>query len=172
MKIIPTHGIAYFIVTKSQGINEILEFTYYDEEEYFPKILHNQKDFEREVNTLWSNMQHFLDKEKIVINGEHIMPEVTFVDVIPRGISTVTTIIYHIAMPANIISGDNVFETWTDEESTEYDFDIVWIFPTKCTIKEVLSKLDFEIFENKLLLWARKGDVVGGYEKIVVNIED
>ena len=168
--IYPTHGIAYFLVTKEE-INEILEFTYWDPHEHYTKIvLENPKKYDEEINILWKNMQRFLDEEIVKVNGITIKPKVTFVGIVPRGFKDVITISYHIQMKNYLKDGKNVFETKTNEEIAEYDFDIFWFFPEKTKVTSVISKLEYEWKENKLLLWARKGMHVGGYEKIEVFI--
>ncbi|MGQ4832267.1 MAG: hypothetical protein ACP6IS_00050 [Candidatus Asgardarchaeia archaeon] len=168
-KIVPTHGVAYFLVTKTE-INEILEFTYWDPQSYYAKILDNPEKYEKEINTLWRNMQIFLDEELIKINDKIIKPEVNFVGIVPRGFIDVTSIIYYIKMSCPLKEGKNTFITITKEETTEYDFDIFWFFPARSKIIKVTTKLEYEWKENKLLLWARKGKLVGGQEEIVALV--
>ena len=66
--------------------------------------------------------------------------------------------------------GNNIFESWTEEERATYDFEVYWYFPPKTAIIEVDSPMDYDPQDNILILWARKGDEVGGYEKIVFKL--
>ncbi len=52
------------------------------------------------------------------------------------------------------------------QEIAEYDIEVLYLFPKGTQIIEVDTPLEYEIRGPILLVWARKGDKVGGYEAV------
>ena len=168
--LVPIYGIAYFVINKRQTIQEILEFDYLDEKKFYSEILHKPQEYKREILMLWENMQEFLDKEKIAINGKETHGKVNHVEILHRGVEEIATVLYLITIPEFTPSeGSCLIESWSEEERAEYDLDAYWIFPKGTEFLEIFSPMDYDIYDNTLVLWARKGDRVGGYEKIKVR---
>lgn len=169
-KLIPISGVAYFIVSENGNITEILDFSYLNEDLKYKKIMHDQLEFEDEVKTAWKNMQAFLDAEKIIINNKQVKSKVTFVDIIYRGLEEIPHILFFIDFGGPLKKGINTIETYTEKEKLEYDIEVFWKYPENTKIIEVETPMNYEIKKNFIILWSRKGDIIGGYEKIVFQL--
>ena len=169
-KILPLHANSFFIVSGDGSFNQILSYDYYDPKGYYDRLTHRPIDFEKEINKLWSNMQDFLDEETIKINDTAVRPLVRYVDIGHRGSETTPFITWIIFFRGRFKRDENSFESWTEKERATYDFEVYWSFPPGTTILEINSPMDYEPQGNLLVLWARKGDQVGGYEKIVFRL--
>ncbi|TFH02281.1 MAG: hypothetical protein E4H14_17775 [Candidatus Thorarchaeota archaeon] len=122
------------------------------------------------MEKLADNMQYFLDKEKVEINGERVKSRVDYCDIYLKGDTDVGSVIYLIDFTGKFTGGKNVIETWLEEEEAPYDFEILWRFPIGSKIVEVETTMDFEIYKDIISLWAMDGDEVGGYEKIIFEL--
>lgn len=168
--IFPVHANSFFIVSRDGAFNQILTYDYYDPSGYYSLLTHRPLDFKKEINKLWSNMQDFLDEETIKVNDVVVRPLVKHVDIEHRGSETTPFLTWIIYFEGRFSKGNNIFETWTEEERATYDFEVYWYFPPKTAIIEIDSPMDYDPQDNILILWARKGDEVGGYEKIVFKL--
>ncbi|TFG34256.1 hypothetical protein EU527_04360 [Candidatus Thorarchaeota archaeon] len=163
----PVHAESFFSVSQTGEIHERLNFEYLDLSNYYRKVIRDEDLLAQEVEKLVSNMQFFLDKERVEINGERTRSQVDYCDIYLKGDTEVVSIMYLIDFAGRFDKGDNTIETWLEEEVAPYDFEIIWRFPIGTKITEVETNLEFEIYEDIISLWAMEGDEVGGYEKLV-----
>ncbi len=168
----PVHAESYFSVSTTGEIHERLCFEYIDPDGYYRRVLGDESLLREEIDKLATNMQYFLDRERVEINGERVRSIVRYVDIFPKGISDVIGIVYLIDFAGKFKSGDNKIETWLEEEVAPYDFEIIWRFPVGTTIMEVFTMLEYEIYDDFILLWALEEDRVGGYERMVFKFPD
>jgi len=166
----PVHASSFFSVSKSGEIHEQLNFEYLDMDGYYKKVIRDDNLLAAEVEKLAGNMQFFLDKERVEINGERVKSRVDFCDIYLKGHTDVVSVIYLIDFTGKFVEGENVIETWLEEEEAPYDFEILWRFPMGTKIIEVETTMDFDVYDDIISLWATEGDEVGGYEKIVFKI--
>lgn len=166
----PVHASSFFSVSRTGEIHEQLNFEYLDLASYYRKVIHDENLLAKEVDKLAGNMQYFLDKERVEINGERVRSRVDFCDIYPKGQTDVVSVIYLIDFTGKFVSGQNVIETWLEEEQAPYDFEILWRFPIGTKISDVETTLDFDIYDDIISLWALDGDDVGGYEKLVFEL--
>ena len=166
----PVHASSFFSVSRTGEIHERLNFEYLDMEGYYRKVIRDENLLAVEVEKLAGNMQFFLDKERVEINSERVKSRVDFCDIYPKGQTDVVSVIYLIDFTGKFVPGQNVIETWLEEEEAPYDFEILWRFPIGTKIVEVETTMDFDIYDDIISLWAVDGDDVGGYEKIVFEL--
>ena len=166
----PVHASSFFSVSRSGEIHEQLSFEYLDIEGYYRKVIRDEKLLAKEVEKLADNMQFFLDKERVEINGERVKSRVDYCDIFLKGDTDVVSVVYLIDFAGKFIDGENKIETWLEEEEAPYDFEILWRFPVGSKISEVETTMEFEIYKDIISLWAMDGDEVGGYEKIVFEL--
>ncbi len=171
-KLKPIHAQGFFSIDRTGLVYQVVVYDYYDEEEFYAKLVHRPIDYRREVERLYSSMQALLDQERVVVNGSEVRPEVYSVSFDHRADPRLVYITFIIMFTAPLRKGKNVYENWYDEETAEYDYEVFWIFPPGTVVEEVETKSEYELLgdDNILLLWARRGDNVGGYEKIVFTI--
>ncbi len=171
LKIIPIHAESYFIVERKGVFNQILRFTYYDEDEYYYKLVHKPLEYYAEISRLHAAMSDFLSREKILVNNEIVKPTVIMVNIDFAGYKDHPYIVYFIRFKGKLHKGENVFEDYYEEEIAEYDYEIYWFFPERAKIKEVYISGDYDLVKKNILyVWARKGDKISGYEKIVFEL--
>ncbi len=162
----PIHAESFFSVAASGEIHERLCFEYIDIEGYYRQVLQDEGRLEEEIRKLATNMQFFLDEERVEINGERVKSIVRYVDIFLKGVSNVVAVVYLIDFAGVMRPGGNIIQTWLEEEVAPYDFEIIWRFPSGTQIVEIDSKLTFEIHGDFVVLWAVEGDEVGGYESM------
>lgn len=169
--VIPVFAHAFFSVSRDGEFHQLLTYDYYDPDEYYLNLESNPEDYEKEIEKLWLNMQGFLEEEKNKVNGTPVYPKVAYTDIQFRGSENMPFILWVISFKGEFKKGENVYQTVTEEEVLEYDCDAIWTFPEDCEILSVTTPMDYEIMNNILLLWARKGDKIGGHEEIRFKIK-
>ncbi len=166
----PIHAESFFSVALSGEIHERLCFEYVDEGGYYGRVLSNDELLQEEILKLSTNMQLFLDEERVEINGERVRSIVSYTDIFLKGESNVVAIVYLIDFAGRFADSRNEIETWVEEEMAPYDFEIIWRFPVGTSILEVETKLEHEVYGDIITLWSFEGEEVGGYEKMVFEM--
>ncbi|NVM54852.1 MAG: hypothetical protein HWN66_14205 [Candidatus Helarchaeota archaeon] len=164
-RIIPTHASSFFSISRDGEFHQLLQYDYYDPDEYYSRL--ERDDFLEEIRKLWLNMQNYLEEETNKVNGVMVYPKVEFCDIQFRGRPQNPFIIWTITFKGDFQIGLNKYETKTDEEELEYDCYVIWQFPEKTKkILKVDTKLYYDIFGNRIVLWGEKGMKIGGFERI------
>ncbi|MHA1909792.1 MAG: hypothetical protein ACW98Y_21020 [Candidatus Thorarchaeota archaeon] len=160
----PIHAESFFSVASTGEIHERLSFEYLDPEGHYLEVIADQNLLSKEIRKLSANMQHFLDKERVEINGERVASIVRYTDIFPKGASNVVAVVYLIDFGGKLSPGGNKIQTWLEVEDAPYDFEIIWRFPVGTQIVEIDTKLEHDIYRDLVVLWAEEGMKVGGYE--------
>ncbi len=166
----PIHAYSFFSVSPTGEIHEQLIYEYLDHDGYYAQVFADDDMYQREVSKLWENMQYYLDRERVEINGQRVYSRVSHVDVFPKGPTSVVAAVFIIDFKGEFRIGRNTIETWLDEEDAPYDFEIIWRFPVGSRVVDIDTLLDHEIRDDIVILWAVEGQHVGGYEKMVFEI--
>ena len=162
----PIHAYSFFSVGRSGEIHEKLVFEYLDLDGHYKKIIRDDDLLKKEAEKLASNMQFFLNLERVEINREKVKSRVDYVDIFLKGHSDVVSIVYLIDFAGQFVSGINTIETWLEEEIAPYDFEIIWRFPVGTIIKKIDTLLEYHVYDDIITLWALSGQDVGGYERM------
>lgn len=169
MRVVPTHASSFFSISQDGEFHQLLQYDYYDPDEYYINL--KQEKFLEEIRKLWLNMQNYLEEETNKVNGKMVYPKVEFCDIQFRGRPQNPFIIWTITFKGEFQSGINKYETKTDEEDLEYDCYVIWQFPEKTKkFLKVDTKLYYDIFGNRIVLWGEKGMRIGGNERIHFEI--
>jgi hypothetical protein len=163
----PVHADSFYSVSSTGEIHERLCFEYLDMDRYYSKVLRDERLLADEVEKLAGNLQFFLDKERVEINGMDAKSKVDYCDIFLKGTTDVVAVVYLIDFAGHLHKGSNKIETWVEEEAAPYDFEILWRFPRGTRITEIETILEYEIYEDILSLWALEGEDVGGYERMI-----
>jgi hypothetical protein len=158
------HAHSFFSVSKSGEVHEMLTYEYEDPEGYYRSVLRDEDLLREEAEKLGGNMQYYLDKERVEINGRKVKSIVHYVDIFTKGTTEVVSVVYLIDFAGTLKEGFNRIETWIEEETAPYDFEIIWRFPVGSHVTDIDTLLDYEIYDDKIVLWALDGQEVGGYE--------
>lgn len=166
-EVIPTSASCYFSVSRNGEFNQFLIYDYYDPRGYYAKLLNKPRRCREELRILCDNMQSFLDQEEVKVNGLRVYPQVVTAYLSHRGFMDSPYITWVITFKGKLKKGLNVFENTTEREVAEYDFEIVWQFPKRSRIVNVKVSTGSQVIgRSTLYVWARRGETVGGYEKI------
>ncbi len=166
----PVHATCYFIVSRNGEFSQILIYDYYDPEGYYANLLHKPRALKNDLLNITLNMQEFLNEEIVKINNRVTKPRVINTQLIHRGFKDSPSIAFTIKFKGKLNRGINIFENLSDEEETLYDFETTWIFPLGSRVLETLLKGYVNTYRNIVVINARRGETVGGYEKIVFKI--
>jgi len=165
-EVLPIHALGFFHVCRNGLFYETITFDYLDLDEYYYNL--EKDELEDEFNRLISNMQYFLDKEKIVINGENSKPLVHGIDICFRGSTQRPSTIFLITFQGKLKRGLNIYENYYEESIAPYDFESYWLFPPKSRVVSVDIDGEYDIFGDKniLVIWVKSGEKMRGYERI------
>lgn len=167
----PLHAHEFMLVSVDGMFNQILSFDYHDPSGFYRSLLKDEERYRREMERLIENMQSLLDDEVVKVNGEACKLEVLTAALDFRGSENLPCITFFIQFRARLRPGTNVYECFYGEEVAEYDYEVYWVFPLSVEIVDVSVPTEKDLVtKNMLILWARTGDNVGCYEKVVFNI--
>ena len=165
-KVQPLFASAVFTITKDCDIHQVLVYDYADPEGTYKELVEDKIAFRNEVNTLRWNMTEFLAAEKVYINDQSVTQEILHVDIGFRGTYEIPYFQWIIHFEGITRGGVNSLKSIVDEEKTDYDLEVLYLFPTGTEIIEVKTPMEYKIQDSLLFVWAREGDKVGGYEEV------
>ncbi|MFX1467005.1 MAG: hypothetical protein ACFFA5_11090, partial [Promethearchaeota archaeon] len=147
-----------------------LIYNYFDEKQVYQKLCASN-NFDEEMDKIKDNMQYFLDQDRVLVNHEEKRMklrevELKFKDRLPE----YPQLNFMIIIRCKLKEGNNVIEFYMEDEIAPYNFQIKYHFPHGSEIIEVESLLSFKIIDNKIIMAAKKGNRVGGYEKIIFKL--
>jgi len=166
-EILPVHALGFFHICQDGLFYETIIFDYLDLDEYYYNLMEDEK-IEEELNKLASNMQYFLDKEKIIINNKISKPILYGIDICFRGSAQRPSIIFLITFYGKLKKGLNMYENFYEKSIAPYDFESYWFFPPNSRIISVDVDGEYDVFgeKNILVIWVERGGKIRGYEKI------
>jgi len=164
--IFPVYAQGYFIVCRDGWFQQVIVFDYYDPMHIYSQLSQDEEALRRELDRLSDNMQSYLDEEEIYVNNVRVRPNIKSVDLTFRGTAVRPSIVFTIVFKGHLYRGENVYEDYYEGEVLEYDYEAYWVFPEKTRILEVRVDTEYEVLGNRVIIWGRKGDKVGGYEMI------
>jgi hypothetical protein len=162
----PIHADSFFSVSRTGEIHERLSYEYSDPEGFYRRVVNDDDLLREEIEKTASNMQYYLDKERVEINGQRVRSQVEYADIFLKGKSEVVSVLFLIDFSGKFNNNVNKIETWLEEEEAPYDFEIIWRFPVGTKVVEIDTLLDYEVYDDIVTLWAFSGQEVGGYERM------
>lgn len=162
----PIFASSIFSISPGFQVYQVLCYDYVDPKGVYAEILHDEKAFANEVKKLQRNMQRFLDAEELAINGHPVQQEILHVDIGLHGAIEVPYIQWIIFFQGPVNVEENILSSFVPEEIAEYDIEVLYLFPKDTKIRAVQTPMEYDIRSPLLLVWARKGDKVGGYEEV------
>jgi hypothetical protein len=87
-EVVPVYAQGFYVVSPGV-VNMVIIFDYMDRGQHYAKLLRRGgEELEREVSTVWENMQRFMDEEIVRINGQRVRPLIHDVYIALRGSPT------------------------------------------------------------------------------------
>lgn len=164
----PVYAQGTFIVCSNGVITQEVVFDYLDQELYYWNLLSNEEKFNEEVEVLATNMQSFLDKEEVKVNGRRVHPKVIGVDLGFRGFPDRPHITFYISFKGELRKGINYYEDFYEPEVVEYDYSVIWIFTGNLKVLRANVGVNYDILsDGRILMFSvSKGFLTPGYERI------
>ena len=162
----PIHANGIYHITSFGAIWQSLFYDYQDPDGYYYALTHNQNQHQKEITRLWSNMQFLLDHEKFLINNHRCKQQVTYVNYDHHGVQEFPYVYFLIYIQGPLVTGKNSIVSHVVQEIAQYDFELIWCLPPKTLVTDIDTTLEFEQIGTVVNLWGRKGDLVGGMERI------
>lgn len=167
----PVHAYGFFSVTSRLEVYQIVVFEYIDYDRYYASISSDVERVDRELEKLAINMQQYLDREEVVVNGERVRPRVVGVNLGFRGDPEEPYLVFFIFFKGRPRRGLNYYENVYEEEVAEYPFEAYWFFPPNAKVEEVECSGTSEIMgENIVVIRVEEGERIAGYEKITFRL--
>ena len=165
-KVQPLFASAVFSISGNCDVHQVLVYDYADPDGTYKALVEDEVAFRNEVSTLRWNMAEFLAAEEVYINDQRVTQEILHVDIGFRGSSEIPYFQWVIHFEGISRDGVNSLKSIVAEEKTEYDLEVLYLFPTGTKIIEVKTPMEYDIQDSLLFVWAREGDPVGGYEEV------
>ncbi len=167
---IPIYAEGIHVMNLDGNVSLIIIFEYLDKEKYYAKLVKKGgSELINELRIVMENMQKFLDEEIIKINDVKVQPKVHDVTLGFRGSIERPYLEFYISLTGGLLrKGLNRYDNWYEEEVTEYDYEILWIFPEnfKITNYDLGGESIIVGSGNILRTIVKKGTKVGGHEWI------
>lgn len=165
---VPYYGHGIFLVHRSGLVDQLVIFDYYDPERHYWRVAKDHRALARELATLSTNMQGFLDEEEVVVNGARVYPVVEYVDLGFRGREDLPYVLFHITFAVDLVPGLNVYEDRYGEEVAEYDYRVEWVLPPGSRFARVDVGADYVLRQGGRVLQFQvsRGTRVRGYERL------
>jgi len=171
---IPIYAQGFFYVHRSGLVDHIVIYDYWDPERYYESVLNDPEKYEEEVETLMENMQYFMDREKVLINGKEAPVHVTGVEIGLRGRPELPYIVFLMEFRGELRKGLNIYENYYEEEEVDYGYIVYWFFPENTrVVKAELGVPYYVEADGRVLFFRVKPQTrVGGREAIYFRIEE
>ncbi len=164
---IPVFAFGFFKVSPEGTFTQHIIYEYSDPEGEISKILSDSGLLERELRELKESMQGFLDKERVLVNGEEAHPKVVAVSIGVMESRRRAFIEYLIEFKGRFKSGVNTYENHYEPEVAEYSYEVMWVFPEGSKVMEVNVGFDYVLIGGRVLtFYVPEGSETPGYEKI------
>ncbi|BFH72562.1 hypothetical protein SJAV_05060 [Sulfurisphaera javensis] len=162
----PIYARGFFNMNNLGETNQLVIFYYYDKDSYYASL--KKDEIKNELNKLKDNMQYYLDREIIKVNGKRVKAKVLFTRL---GLLDVTHpyVEFIIRFYGELNQGENLYEDIYEEEIAEYPYEAIWVLPGKIISYSLSGRV--KIKNNILFVKVKKGTKIKGNEKIVFFIE-
>lgn len=167
MNVQPLFASSVFSIFPNCEVYQVLNYDYHDPEGIYKGLLEDEKAFQHEVKKIRLNMTEFLAAEKVYINDHRVEQTILHVDIGLRGSANVPYFQWVIHFQGPLRADENSLKSDVEEEIAEYDIEVLYLFPAGTQIMAVQTPMEYEIRDSLLLVWARKGDKVGGHEEVL-----
>jgi hypothetical protein len=167
----PLHAYGLFSVSERLEVHQVMIFEYLDYDRYYDSISKDLEKLNRELASAALNMQQYLDREEVVINGERVRPLVLGVNLGFRGDPEEPYLMFFVYFKGKPRRGLNYYENLYEEEVAEYPFEAYWFFPPNARVEEVECSGTSELVgENIVVIRVGEGERIAGYEKITFRL--
>lgn len=162
----PIFANSIITISKSGTFTQYLTYEYSEPTgRYYEKIQSDLKFYEQEIETIETNMQHFMDICKNKVNGEYVYPKVVETD-IDFKTPTMPFFYWVIIFTGNLHPGTNIYESEIEKEELEYNISSIYILESPIVPESVESALNVDIIKEQRIVkyWGNEGNVVGPTE--------
>ncbi len=168
-KLVPVYAQGFFTLSPT-GIYQVVIYEYIDREKYYHKIVEDDELYTDEIERLRTIIEDELAKELIKINEERAETIINGISIAFHESPEHVSLIFFVFIKGVIKNGINIYEDYYESTKAEYDYDAYWFLPPSWRILEVVASGRYDVYgptNNMLIISARRGDDISGYEKIV-----
>lgn len=163
----PRYGYGFFSVDSSGEFRQKILFFYWDPDKELYQSISDPSRKQRELEDMRSNMQFFVDSEKILINRKEVRAKVVHVDVGFLASARRPYVEFLIIFKGALSRGVNVYENYYEKEVAEYSYKVMWVFPEGAKITRAVLGVPFQVSNDRILIFTvKKGMETPGYELI------
>ena len=166
MNVQPLFASSIFSIATNLEVYQVINYDYSDPDRVYENILEDEKALQDEIELIHANMAEFLAAEKVYINDRLVVQDIVHVDIGLRGKPEFVYFQWVTKFQGKPVKVINSLASEVEKEQVEYDIEVLYLFPAKTQILEVITPMEYEIREPLLFVWGQKGDNVGGYEEV------
>jgi len=178
-KLIPTHASSVIVISKTGWFQDTIIYDYLDENTIKSKIkqsdyfqyLQQEKNFQREIDVYWENLQSFLDEETNIVNDTKVKLNIVDCDIFFHDRSH-PYVQWTVEFKGNFHPGINIYENMIEPEVLEYPINSKYILESPMEFIEIKSSLSYELQANNRILSfsGDKGKKLEAHERLKFRV--
>ncbi|MHA1682109.1 MAG: hypothetical protein ACTSUE_14315 [Promethearchaeota archaeon] len=173
----PIYAQSIINVSRAKDVIDFSQVLIYDYEDVSPAQVYHERIFndhtfmERELKTIETKLQSFLDAEKNVVNGERVFPTIHHVSIDFKSDPKFFSYSWLIQWQGPVAPEElQVYEAIVDPATLEYNVKSMYIFPTGTKIVDIDSSLHYENDIPHFIIYrGEKNQKVNELERITWN---
>ncbi len=162
----PIFASSIISISSSGQFMQYLTYDYFEQSgEYFDHIKENDEFYLTELDTIFLNMQSFMEELPNTINGYTTIPQVVHAEIDFKN-NTLPFFYWILQFKGPLVMGVNTYESIINNEKLEYDVNSIYLFDENLVPLSVQSSLHHQIMKNERIVkyWGYKGEIVGPKE--------
>jgi hypothetical protein len=162
----PIFASSIITITTLGNFLQYLTYDYQEETgEYYARIREDDEFYINELDTIFLNMQSFMEDLPNTINGHIMIPKVIHAEIDFKN-ENLPYFYWILRFEGPLKIGLNNYESVMSNEKLDYDVTSIYMFDGGLQPVSVQSSLHYEILKNERIVkyWGYKGEIVGPRE--------
>ncbi|MEM1527722.1 MAG: hypothetical protein QW290_05615 [Sulfolobales archaeon] len=163
----PRYGYGFFSVDSTGEFRQKILFFYWDPDRELYRSTSTPLGKKHETETMRTNMQAFVDSEKILVNRKSVKARVLHVDIGFISSKKRPYVEFLITFKGDLVKGINTYENYYEREKVEYSYRVTWTFPENFKVIKADLGFPYEVIDGRIIVFnVEKGTETPGYEVI------
>jgi hypothetical protein len=162
----PIFASSIITITSMGYFLQYLTYDYHENTgEYYERIKEDDEFYLKELDTIFLNMQSFMEELPNSINGHITIPQVVHAEIDFKN-KNLPFYYWVLEFHGPLKLGMNQYESTMSNETLDYDVNSIYLFDRTLLPVSVKSSLHYEIFRKERMVkyWGYKGEIVGPKE--------
>ena len=160
-------------IENSLHFSNVITYDYVEAEgtkDSYYNFLKLSKNYDREVQLYWENLQLFLDKEVNLVNDREAFQSITHCNIYFRS-PTQPFVQWVVNFKGTAQTGTNTYENEVDPESLTYPIYSLYVVHPPLKILSIESSMQFNVNKQSGIIeyYGEIGDTLEGFEKITFD---